>query len=99
MSNERIRNSFGQCHINEGTTLEIENEKYTLDKTRKFYLFDVIPMGGVRMSQSDRWKTNPNHIDPRKRQRKVVTQYFLFKNVLTLQAKEMKYELGKYIDA
>jgi Holliday junction resolvase RusA-like endonuclease len=99
MSKERIRNSFGQCHINEGTKLNIINEKYVLDNSRKFYLFDVVPMGGVRMSQSDRWKTNPNHVDPKKRQRKVVTQYFAFKNVLTLQANQMGYELGKYIDA
>jgi len=96
---ERVRNSFGLCHINEGTTLNISHEKYSLDYSRKFYLFDIIPMGGVRMSQSDRWKTNPNHIDPKKRQRKVVKNYFDFKNLLALQASQMKYVLGKYIDA
>ena len=99
MSKERIRNSFGTCHINEGSALNIAQEKYVLDYSRKFYLFDIIPMGGVRMSQSDRWKTNPNHIDPKKRQRKVVKNYFDFKNILVLQANQMKYELGQYIDA
>lgn len=56
-------------------------------------------MGAVRMTKSDQWKTNPNHPDPMKRQRKAVAQYFAFKNILTAQANLMKFELGKCLDA
>ena len=98
-SKKRIRNSFGECHINKGTSLTFdEEEKYKLDNTRSFYLFDIIPMGAVRMTKSDTWKTNPNHIDPNKRQRKVVGQYFNFKNSLLWQSKSMNFELKNYLD-
>lgn len=95
----RIRNSFGKCHINEGaiTTLN-EEAPYCLDYSRKFYLFDIIPMGAVRMTKSDKWKTNPNHPDPAKRQRKAVGEYFNFKNSILIQAKSMKFELKTYLD-
>jgi len=95
----RIKNSFGQCHFNDGEPLKVECERYVLDHKRRFYLFDVIPMGAPRLSQSDKWKTNPNHIDPMKRQRKVVTNYYAFKNLLIWQAKEMNFELGQTLDA
>jgi Holliday junction resolvase RusA-like endonuclease len=51
------------------------------------------------MTQSDKWKTNPNHLDPNKRQRKEVTQYFAFKDALVLQANKMKFELKTTLDA
>ena len=96
---ERIKNSFGKCHFNDGEPLQVESERYILDHKRRFYLFDVIPMGAPRLSQSDKWKINPNHIDPLKRQRKVVTNYYVFKNSLHYQAKQMQFELGKTLDA
>lgn len=96
---ERKRSSFGQCHFNKGGKIELKEEMYKLDHSRQFYLFDIIPMGAVRMTVSDKWKTNPNHIDPKKRQRKVVQRYFSFKNALVEQALKMKYELGCYLDA
>ena len=92
---ERIKSSFGKCHFNDGEPLNIESERYILDHKRRFYLFDVIPMGAPRMTQSDKWKTNPNHIDPMKRQRRSVMNYYAFKNILLYQAKEMQFELGK----
>ena len=96
---KRIRNSFGECHINKGTVLEFNQEEvYKLDYTRKFYLFDIIPMGAIRMTQSDTWKTNPNHTDPNKRQRKVVGEYFNFKNTLLWQAKSLNFELKFHLD-
>jgi len=95
----RIKNSFGSNHKNEGRVFLPDENKYELDYSREFYLFDVIPMGAVRMTQSDRWKLNPNHIDPKKRQRKSVAAYFAFKLDLQLQAKKMGYELGEYLDA
>jgi Holliday junction resolvase RusA-like endonuclease len=96
---ERIKSSFGQYHFNDGEPLKVESERYVLDHKRRFYLFDVIPMGAPRMTQSDKWKTNPNHIDPMKRQRKSVMQYFAFKNALRLQAIQLHFELGKVLDA
>jgi len=40
---------------------------------------DVPPMGAVRMTKSDTWKTDPNHPNPLKRQRDCVRRYFEFK--------------------
>jgi Holliday junction resolvase RusA-like endonuclease len=95
----RIRSSFGKCHFNEGNPIDIPRHKYILDHSRRFYLFDVIPIGAPRMTQSDKWKTNPNHVDPNKRQRKSVTQYFAFKQLLQLQANQMNFKLGNTLDA
>ena len=96
---DRIRNSFGKCHINKGETLVFdENKPYELDYKRQFYLLDVIPMGAVRMTKSDKWKTNPNHTDPLKRQRKVVGEYFNYKNTIVWQSKSMNFELKNYLD-
>jgi Holliday junction resolvase RusA-like endonuclease len=95
----RIKQSIGAHFKNGGSTIPVlDDQMYGLDKTRAFYLFDVVPMGAVRMSQSDRWKTNPNHLDPRKRQRKSVTEHFAFKDALRLQAKSMGFELKTYLD-
>jgi Holliday junction resolvase RusA-like endonuclease len=95
----RIKSSFGKCHFNDGEPMNISQDKYILDHSRRFYLFDIIPIGAPRMTQSDRWKTNPNHIDPKKRQRKRVTQYFAFKALLQLQSKELNFELKNALDA
>ncbi len=96
---ERIKNSFGQTHIHQGKEMVISEGKYQIDYSRKFYLFDIIPMGAVRMTKSDKWKINPNHFDPKKRQRLSVQRYFNFKNILVIQALQMGYQLGKWIDA
>lgn len=95
----RIKTSFGKFHFNEGTENDVSREKYIVDYTRRFYLFDIIPIGAPRLTQSDKWKTNPNHPDPNKRQRKAVTQYFAFKTLLQLQANQMQFELGQILDA
>ena len=95
----RIKQSIGAHFKNGGSSIEVtEDTMYGLDKTRGFYLFDVVPMGAVRMSQSDRWKTNPNHLDPNKRQRKAVTEYWNFKNAIRTQAKAMDFELKTQIE-
>lgn len=46
------------------------------------YSFDISPVSAPRMTQSDKWKLDPNHIDPLKRQRKPVEKYFKFKQDL-----------------
>lgn len=94
----RIKQSIGHHFKNKGSCSSIPETIYGLDKTRGFYLFDVVPMGAVRMSQSDRWKTNPDHPDLNKRQRKAVTEYFAFKDALRIQAKSMGYELKTQIE-
>ena len=93
-----VKHSFGQCYLNNGNVLISEVEKYEIDYSRRFYLFDVVPMGAVRMTQSDRWKTNPNHTDLKKRQRSVVTEYFDFKNKIKAQANEMNFQLPQVLD-
>lgn len=96
---ERVRKSFGTTYINDGSSL-IYNEElpYVLDHNRRFYLFDIVPISAPRMTQSDRWRTNPEHPDINKRQRPVVTRYFAYKNLLTLQAKKLKYEVKPVLD-
>ncbi len=97
--NERIRKSFGTTYINEGNILQYDEEKpYVLDQTRRFFLFDIVPISAPRMTQSDRWRTNPEHPDINKRQRPVVTKYFAYKNLLTLQAKQLGYEVKPVLD-
>lgn len=95
---ERKRSSFGKVIYNEGGKINLPEEPYHIDNTRAYYIFDIIPMGAVRMTQSDKWKIDPNHIDEAKRQRKSVTQYFEFKKNLFLQAKQVGYEMGFFID-
>ena len=93
------KQSIGVYSENKGINKIISEDKYVLDRTQNYFMFDVIPMGAVRMTQSDKWKTNPIHPDPNKRQREVVRRYFKFKNDLFEQALQMKFELGTFLDA
>ena len=93
------KKSIGKFLVNIGEPTNISEGKYVIDRKRNYYLFDVIPMGAVRMTQSDKWKTNPNHPDPNKRQRESVRAYFKFKNDLFEQALEMRFELTTFLDA
>jgi Holliday junction resolvase RusA-like endonuclease len=96
MSNKK---SLGKYIFVPGTPTILSEEKYSIQRNRSYYLFDVIPMGAVRMTQSDKWRTNPNHPDPNRRQRESVRAYFKFKNELFDQAIEMKFELSTFLDA
>jgi Holliday junction resolvase RusA-like endonuclease len=60
--------------------------------TQSRYIFNVCPMGAVRMTQSDKWK-KPNHINPKLRMRECVRRYFEYKDFLKAAAKQMNYEL------
>ena len=91
---ERVRKSIGSHYVNLGVELEYdENIIYTLDKKRKFFMFDVCPVSAPRMTQSDRWKTNPNHPDINRRQRPCVTKYFGYKNILNFQANKLQFKM------
>jgi Holliday junction resolvase RusA-like endonuclease len=96
---QRVRSSFGKMHVNDGVLKTIdETTPYQIDYTRQFYLFDIIPMGAVRMTQSDKWKTDPNHEDINKRQRECVRQYFAYKSALIAQSNMMNFEVDSCLD-
>jgi Holliday junction resolvase RusA-like endonuclease len=95
----RIRPTLGTTFINEGSRIDYsEDNPYQIDVSRRFYLFDVAPVSKPRMTQSDKWKTNPEHPDINKRQRPSVTRYWAYKNVLKTQAKEMNFEMKPILD-
>ncbi len=92
--------TIGKCYVNvTGKPTIIDRKKFVLDKTRRFYVFDINPMGAVRMSQSDKWKTDPNHKDPNKRKRKAVVKHHKFADTLRYQANKLGFELGKTLEA
>lgn len=95
----RIKESLGSYKFNDGLPSEPEVKKYSLDKRRKFYAFDVVPLGKPRMTQSDKWKTNPEHPDPDKRKREVVHNYHLWQNRIRMQAEKMNFNIGKSLEA
>lgn len=90
--------SIGVCEVNEGSTIKLDECKYVLDTSRRYHLIDVIPMGAVRMTQSDKWKTNPNHKDPLKRQRDCVRRYFEFKNKVVETCNITGYKIKNHLD-
>lgn len=94
----RIKNTIGKYFCNGGSVTNYTATKFVLDRTRAFYAFDVLPMGKIRMSQSDKWKTNPNHKDPAKRKREIVHRYHQTQKALREQAKLMGYSLGNTLD-
>jgi len=96
---KRIKHSFGKCHHQKGKRLEVLATRYVLDQSREFYLFDIVPMGAIRMTNRDRIFTNPDHKDPKKRQRPVVTEYFYFKKNMIAQANLMGFVLPKVFEA
>lgn len=98
MIKHHFKESIGQTYVNQGTPTIVEEKPFELDYSRRFYVFDVVPVGGVRMTQSDKWKTNPNHPDPKKRQRPEVTRYFAFKNAIRQQADQMGFELQGFLE-
>ena len=54
---------------------------------------DIEPCPAPRMTRSDKWKLDPNHPDPKKRQRVCVAKYFVFKDKLQWLCKKEKYTL------
>lgn len=93
------RKSIGATYVNKGSKITYdEDEKYKLDTSRAYIMFDVCPVSAPRMTQSDRWKTNPEHPDINRRQRPVVTKYFAYKNALKIQANVLKFEIKPVLD-
>ena len=50
------------------------------------YIFKINPCAKPRMTQGDQWRIDPNHPDPKKRQRPAVTRYWNFKHELLREA-------------
>lgn len=72
-------------------------EKYGHPTDCKFVI-DVSPVSAVRMTMSDRWKVNPNHPNPKYRQRKSVTKYFEYKNKVLQVASKYGYKLQEELN-
>ena len=94
----RIKQSLGEHYHNIGTKMAPNEGKFQVDYSREFYLFDVVPVGAPRMTQSDKWKSDPNHSDPKRRKRATVQNYHEFKDAIKAQAGKMSFELGDYFD-
>jgi len=77
-----------------GDTFLLPNGSYIDVK----YRFVIEPISAPRMTQSDKWKTDPNHPDPKKRQRKPVENYFRFKNRLVSLCEVSGYKLTKTLN-
>jgi len=53
---ERIRHTIGKSFRSAGSISPIVKERFVLDKNRQYFVFDVIPIGKLRMTQRDkRW--------------------------------------------
>jgi len=85
--------NIGVSGLNPGTPLNQKEDKFEIDYSRRFLLLDIVPMGAVRMTKSDTWKLNPNHVDERKRQRPAVTRYFDFKNKVSHSCNQFNFQI------
>jgi Holliday junction resolvase RusA-like endonuclease len=63
------------------------------ERIAPLYTFNIEPCAAPRMSRSDKWKTDPYHKDPLKRQRKPVTKYFNWQNRFNALCDESGYKL------
>ncbi len=63
------------------------------------FIFDLAPCPAPRMSRSDKWKTDPDHPDPKKRQRPIVTRYFKFRDDFRELCRQQGFELDETIRA
>jgi len=72
------------------------DENTSLGYVRKpLAVFNVNPIGKPRMTQQDKWRTDPNHPNPKSRQRKNVGLYWKYKAQLTEQALAQNFTIPK----
>lgn len=69
-----------------------------LEIERIDYIFYTKPCPAPRMSQSDKWKVNPDHKDPNKRQRPVVTRYYAFRDSFRALTKKADWQLPEVLN-
>ena len=79
---KRIRTSIGVSKINEGKVRDFKVEIIKIDYSRKFYLFDIIPVPKPRMTRSDKWKKRP-----------IVMSYRAFKDSFRLICNQLQYKM------
>lgn len=56
-------------------------------------IFPIDPRPKPRMTRSDKWRTNPNHKDPKRRERPSVTKYRIFRRQIQNIATGSNYTL------
>jgi len=59
----------------------------------------IDPRPAPRMTQRDRWYTDPDHKDPKKRQRLCVTRYAQYKKTVVAACAKAGWELGPVLSA
>lgn len=57
------------------------------------FVFPIDPVSKPRMTQQDKWKTDPFHKDPKRRQRPAVTKYFNYKRTINILADGVKFKV------
>lgn len=58
----------------------------------------VTPCPAPRMTRSDKWRIDPYHPNPKKRQRPVVTRYYEFKDAFKFYLKQNSITLTEELD-
>jgi Holliday junction resolvase RusA-like endonuclease len=61
-------------------------------------VLDVDPCPAPRMTRSDKWKTNPNHPNLRRRQRPCVMRYFAWKSAFKSACKKAGFEMSECLN-
>lgn len=79
--------------------LDYSHKHVFKDLSFPFYFFDVNPCAAPRMTRSDKWKVDPNHSNPDKRQREPVRKYFSFRDAIRLQANLMGFTMKPELEA
>lgn len=59
--------------------------------------FKISPCPAPRMTNSDKWKTDPYHADPEKRQRKAVTKYYDWRDTFRILCAKQGYVLDEVL--
>lgn len=65
---------------------------------QKLYVWEVNPCSAPRMTRSDMWKLDPNHKNPKQRQRPVVTKWFKYERFIQSVSLENKFTLQKSLN-
>ena len=65
---------------------------------QKLYVFDVNPCSAPRMTKSDSWKLDPNHKNPKQRQRPAVTKWFRYERTIQAISLQNRFKLQKSLN-
>lgn len=79
-------------------TAILEEKNFTLPDGERItvkHFMDLTPFPAPRMTQSDHWRVDPFHTDPKRRQRKVVTRYFAWRAAFVALCAQNGFVLGE----